>query len=209
MKRIIIGMSGATGSIYGIRLLEVLKEKEDIETHLVMTKFARLNIEIETTYTPKDVEDLADVVHGIGNQAASISSGSFKTDGMIVAPCAMNSLSGIVHSAASSLLVRAADVVLKEQRRLVLMPREVPLHVGHCKLLYEAAQLGAIIAPPMPAFYSRPKTIDDIVNHSVGRVLDLFDIEVDFLERWPGVDSAKAGKSQEENSVASKLRPTP
>ena len=208
MKRIIIGMSGATGSIYGIRLLEVLKEKEDIETHLVMTKFARLNIEIETSYTPKDVEDLADVVHGNGNQAASISSGSFKTEGMIVAPCAMNSLSGIVHSAASSLLVRAADVVLKEQRRLVLMPREVPLHVGHCKLLYEAAQLGAIIAPPMPAFYSRPKTIDDIVNHSIGRVLDLFDIEVDFLERWPGVDSAKSGKSQQKNSEASKLKST-
>tara|TARA_R110002096_G_scaffold61443_5_gene152714 strand:- start:1683 stop:2312 length:630 start_codon:yes stop_codon:yes gene_type:complete len=208
MKRIIIGMSGATGSIYGIRLLQVLKEKEDIETHLVMTKFARLNIEIETTYTPKDVEDLADVVHGIGNQAASISSGSFKTEGMIVAPCAMNSLSGIVHSAASSLLVRAADVVLKEQRRLVLMPREVPLHVGHCKLLYEAAQLGAIIAPPMPAFYSRPKTIDDIVNHSIGRVLDLFDIEVDFLERWPGVDSKKSEKSQEENSEASNLKTT-
>ena len=209
MKRIIIGMSGATGSIYGIRLLEVLKEIEDVETHLVMTKFARLNIEIETTYTPKDVEDLADVVHGNGNQAASISSGSFKTDGMIVAPCAMNSLSGIVHSAASSLLVRAADVVLKEQRRLVLMPREVPLHVGHCKLLYEAAQLGAIIAPPMPAFYSRPKTIDDIVNHSIGRVLDLFDIEVEFLERWPGVESAKSGKLQQENSGASKLKPTP
>ena len=209
MKRIIIGMSGATGAIYGIRLLEVLKEIEDVETHLVMTKFARLNIEIETTYTPKDVEDLADVVHGNGNQAASISSGSFKTDGMIVAPCAMNSLSGIVHSAASSLLVRAADVVLKEQRRLVLMPREVPLHVGHCKLFYEAAQLGAIIAPPMPAFYSRPKTIDDIVNHSIGRVLDLFDIEVDFLERWPGVDSAKSAKSQQEDSEASKLEPTP
>lgn len=208
MKRIIIGMSGASGSIYGIRLLQVLKKIEDVETHLVMTKFARLNIGIETTYTPTDVEDLADVVHGNGNQAASISSGSFKTEGMIVAPCAMNSLSGIVHSAASSLLVRAADVVLKEQRRLVIMPREVPLHVGHCKLLYEAAQLGAIIAPPMPAFYSRPKTIDDIVNHSVGRVLDLFDIEVDLLERWPGVDSAKSGKSQQENYEAPKHKST-
>jgi 4-hydroxy-3-polyprenylbenzoate decarboxylase len=200
MRRIIIGMSGATGSIYGIRLLEVLKEVEDVETHLVMTKFARLNIEIETTYTPRDVETLADVVHGNGNQAASISSGSFKTHGMIVAPCAMNSLSGIVHSAANSLLVRAADVILKEQRRLVLMPREVPLHVGHCKLLYEAAQLGVIIAPPMPAFYSRPETIEDIVNHSTGRVLDLFDVEVDFLERWPGVDSRKSEPSRQERS---------
>lgn len=207
MKRIIIGMSGASGSIYGIRFLQVLKEIEDVETHLVMTKFARLNIEIETSYTPQDVEALADVVHGNGNQAASISSGSFKTTGMIVAPCAMNSLSGIVHSAASSLLVRAADVVLKEHRRLVIMPREVPLHVGHCKLLYEAAQLGAMIAPPMPAFYTRPKTIDDIVNHSVGRVLDLFDIEVDFLERWSGVDSVKSGKSEHKDS-ASRLKST-
>ena len=188
MRRIIIGMSGASGAIYGIRLLQVLKQVEDVETHLVMSRFARLNTEIETPYTPEQVEELADVVHGFGNQAASLSSGSFKTEGMIVAPCSMNSLSGIVHSAAGSLLVRAADVVLKEQRRLVLMPREVPLHVGHCKLLYEAARLGAIIAPPMPAFYSHPKTIDDLINHSIGRVLDLFDIEASLLNRWEGID---------------------
>jgi len=157
-----------------------------VETHLVMSRYARLNIEIETTRTPQEVEALADEVHSYGNQAASISSGSFRTDGMVIAPCSMKTLSGIAHSSADSLLVRAADVVLKEQRRLVLMPREVPLHVGHCKLLYEAAQLGAVIAPPMPAFYSHPQTIDDIINHSIGRVLDLFDLDAGILKRWEG-----------------------
>jgi 4-hydroxy-3-polyprenylbenzoate decarboxylase len=186
MKRLIIGMSGASGVIYGIRLLEVLKEIGGVESHLVMSKYARLNIEIETTYKPQEVEALADVVHSHNNQAASISSGSFKTNGMVIAPCSMNTLSGIANSAANSLLVRAADVVLKEQRRLVLMPREVPLHVGHCKLLYEAAQLGAVIAPPMPAFYNQPQTIDDLINHSIGRVLDLFDLDAGILKRWEG-----------------------
>ncbi|MHC4904158.1 MAG: UbiX family flavin prenyltransferase, partial [Planctomycetota bacterium] len=161
MKRLIVGISGASGAIYGIRLLEVLRAMEDVETHLVMSRFARVNIEIETSHDVQYVEGLADQVHSFGNQAATISSGSFKTDGMVIAPCSIKTLSGIVHSAADSLLVRAADVVLKEQRRLVLMPREAPLHVGHCKLLYEAAQLGAVIAPPMPAFYNQPKTIDD------------------------------------------------
>jgi 4-hydroxy-3-polyprenylbenzoate decarboxylase len=192
MRRLIVGISGASGVIYGIRLLEVLRAIDGVETHLVMSRFARLNIEIETTHTPQDVEDLADVVHSFGNQAASISSGSFKTDGMVIAPCSMKTLSGIVHSLADSLLVRAADVVLKEQRRLVLMPREAPLHVGHCKLLYEAAQLGAVIAPPMPAFYNHPKTIDDLVNHSIGRVLDLFDLDAGILKRWEGPSARSA-----------------
>ena len=186
MKRLIVGISGASGAIYGIRLLETLQAIDEVETHLIMSRYGRLNIEIETSYAPRDVEALADVVHSVGNQAASISSGSFKTDGMVIAPCSMKTLSAVVHSAADSLLARAADVVLKEQRRLVLMPREAPLHVGHCKLLYEAAQLGAVIAPPMPAFYSRPQTIDDLVNHSVGRVLDLFDIDAGMLRRWEG-----------------------
>jgi 4-hydroxy-3-polyprenylbenzoate decarboxylase len=186
MKRLIVGISGASGVIYGIRMLETLKTIGGVETHLVMSRHARMNIEIETTHTPQDVEALADEVHSFGNQAASISSGSFKTDGMVIAPCSMKTLSGIVNSAADSLLVRAADVVLKEQRRLVLMPREVPMHVGHCKLMYEAAQLGAVIAPPMPAFYNQPQTIDDLINHSVGRVLDLFDLDTGTLKRWEG-----------------------
>ena len=186
LKRLIVGISGASGAIYGIRMLEVLKTIRGVETHLVMSRFGRLNIKIETPHTPQYVESLADEVHDFGNQAASISSGSFKTAGMVVAPCSMKTLSAIANSSADSLLVRAADVVLKERRTLVLMPREVPLHVGHCKLLYEAAQLGAVIAPPMPAFYSAPQTIDDLINHSVGRVLDLFDIDTDILKRWEG-----------------------
>jgi flavin prenyltransferase len=189
MKRLIVGISGASGVIYGIRMLEVLKAMGGVETHLVMSNFARMNIEVETTHTPHYVESLADEVHNFGNQAASISSGSFKTDGMVIAPCSMKTLSAIANSAADSLLTRAADVVLKERRTLVLMPREAPLHVGHCKLLYEAAQLGAIIAPPMPAFYNQPQTIDDLVNHSVGRVLDLFDLDAGILKRWEGLNS--------------------
>ena len=186
MKRIIVGISGASGVIYGIRILEVLKAISDVETHLVMSRFGKLNVEIETTRSVQYVESLADEVHNYSNQAASISSGSFKTNGMVIAPCSMKTLSAIANSAADSLLARAADVVLKEQRRLVLMPREAPLHVGHCKLLYEAAQLGAVIAPPMPAFYNSPQTIDDLVDHSVGRVLDLFDIDAGFVKRWAG-----------------------
>ena len=186
LKKLIVGMSGSSGVIYGIRLLEVLRNISDVETHLVMSPYAKLNIEIETSYKAQHVEDLADVVHSYRNQAASISSGSFKTDGMVVAPCSMKTLSAIVNSYSDSLLVRAADVVLKEGRKLVLMPRETPLHVGHCKLLYEAAQLGAVIAPPMPAFYSQPQTIDDLVNHSVGRILDLFDLDAGILKRWEG-----------------------
>ncbi len=186
MKRLIIGMSGASGSIYGIRMLEMLKSMDEVETHLVMSRYARFNIEIETTHTAEYVQTLADVVHNVSNQAASISSGSFKTDGMVIAPCSMKTLSAIANSYNDNLLVRAADVVLKERRRLVLMPREVPLHVGHCKLLYEVAQLGAVIAPPMTAFYNKPQTIDDLVNHSVGRVLDMFGLDTGKVKRWEG-----------------------
>lgn len=184
--RITIGMSGASGLIYGIRMLEVLKSVPDVETHLILTPSAKLNIAIETDWQLKDVIALADVVHSHNDMAASISSGSFRTDGMIVAPCSMKTLSAIVNSYADNLLVRAADVVLKEQRRLVLMPRETPLHAGHCELLLKACQLGAIIAPPMPALYIKPKTIDDLINHSVGRVLDLFNIDAGIVKRWEG-----------------------
>ena len=187
--RLVIGISGSSGVIYGIRLLEMLKEIDNVETHLVMSSYARLNISIETEHSLQYVENLADVVHSNKNQAASISSGSFKVDGMIVAPCSMKTLSAIVNSYADSLIVRAADVALKERRKLVLMPREVPLHTGHCKLLYEASQLGAIIAPPMPAFYNKPQTIDDIINHNVARVLDLFDIDTGTTQRWTGQKS--------------------
>jgi 4-hydroxy-3-polyprenylbenzoate decarboxylase len=190
MKKIIIGMSGASGLIYGIRLLEVLKTDDQVETHLVMTASARLNISLETDWQADAVIALADQVHSVKDLAASIASGSFRTDGMIVAPCSMKTLSAIVNSYADNLLTRAADVMLKERRRLVLMPRETPLHAGHCELLLKACQIGAIVAPPMPALYARPKTIDDMINHNVGRVLDLFDIESGLVKRWQGAAQA-------------------
>ncbi len=186
--RLIIGIGGASGAIYGIRLLEVLRQIEDVETHLVLSRTARMTIAIETEWTVGAVEALADEVHKVSNVAATIASGSFRTDGMIVAACSMKTLSAIVHSHADDLLTRAADVVLKERRRLVLMPRETPLHAGHCKLLYEAAQLGAIIAPPMPAMYARPKTVGDLVDHTVGRVLDLFGLDAGTMHRWAGLN---------------------
>ncbi|MCB1649541.1 MAG: UbiX family flavin prenyltransferase [Pseudomonadales bacterium] len=189
--RITVGMSGASGLIYGIRLLEVLNTLPQVETHLILTPSARMNIALETDWELSEVLALADEVHSINDMAASIASGSYRTEGMVVAPCSMKTLSGIVNSYADNLLVRAADVVLKERRRLVLMPRESPLHAGHCELMLKACQLGAIIAPPMPALYIRPQSIDDLINHSVGRVLDLFDIDVGIVKRWQGPSKAR------------------
>lgn len=184
--RLIVGMSGASGVIYGIRLLETLREMTDVESHLIISRDARLNIALETEWSAHDVESLADVVHSDKNLAASISSGSFQTTGMVVAPCSMKTLSGVVNSYADNLIVRAADVVLKEQRRLVLVPRESPLHVGHTRLLHEAALMGAVICPPMPAFYNTPTSVDDIINHTVGRILDLFGLDTGTVKRWQG-----------------------
>ena len=184
--RLIVGMSGASGVIYGVRLLEVLKTESNVETHLVMSDSARMNINLETDWSAKDVLALADHVYSNRDIAASIASGSFGTDGMIVAPCAIKTLSAITNSYADSLIVRAADVVLKECRRLVLVPRETPLHTGHCELLYRASQLGAIIAPPMPAHYIKPQSVDDLINHHVGRILDLFSIDCGLVKRWNG-----------------------
>jgi 4-hydroxy-3-polyprenylbenzoate decarboxylase len=186
--RLIVGLSGSSGLPYGIRLLEVLRKLGSHEVHLILTDAAKLNISVETDSRVKDVEALADVVHNVMNISASIASGSFRAEGMIVAPCSIRTLSAITHSLADNLLVRAADVTLKEHRRLLVMPREAPLHTGHCKLLYEASQLGVIIFPPMPAFYGRPRTIEDLVNTTVGRVLDLFGIDAGLVKRWTGVD---------------------
>lgn len=186
--RLIVGLSGSSGLPYGIRLLEVLRKLCTHEVHLILTDAAKLNISVETDWRVKDVETLADVVHNVMNISASIASGSFRTEGMIVAPCSIRTLSAITHSLADNLLVRAADVTLKERRRLVVMPREAPLHTGHCKLLYEASQLGVIVFPPMPTFYGRPRTIDDMVNTTVGRVLDLFGMDTGFVKRWTGVE---------------------
>ena len=186
MKRIVVGMSGSSGVIYGIRMLEVLAQNPMVETHLILSQAAKMNIGIETEWSVADVEALADEVHNNKNIGASIASGSFKTAGMIVVPCSMKTLSGIANSYAENLIIRAADVMLKERRQLVIVPRESPLHTGHCELMLKASQIGAIICPPAPAFYSEPKTVDDIINHSVARVIDLFDIESDSLKRWQG-----------------------
>jgi 4-hydroxy-3-polyprenylbenzoate decarboxylase len=167
-------------------MLEVLAQNPLVETHLILSQAAKMNIGIETEWSVADVEALADEVHNNKNIGASIASGSFKTAGMIVVPCSMKTLSGIANSYAENLIIRAADVMLKERRQLVIVPRESPLHTGHCELMLKASQIGAIICPPAPAFYTEPKTVDDIINHSVARVLDLFDIESDSLKRWQG-----------------------
>ncbi|MBT5797122.1 MAG: UbiX family flavin prenyltransferase [Porticoccaceae bacterium] len=181
-----MGMSGSSGVIYGIRMLEVLAKNPEVETHLILSQAAKMNIGIETEWSVADVEALADEVHNNKNIGASIASGSYKTAGMIVVPCSMKTLSGIANSYAENLIIRAADVMLKERRQLVIVPRESPLHTGHCELMLKASQIGAVICPPSPAFYTSPKTVDDIINHSVARVLDLFDIESDSLQRWQG-----------------------
>ena len=184
--QLIIGISGASGVIYGIRLLEALREAPEVETHLVLSNGGKVNIALETDWKVRDVEALADVVYSDSDVAATIASGSFRTGGMIVAPCSMKTLSAIANSHASNLLVRAADVTLKEGRRLVLAPRETPLHAGHLRLMREAALMGAVVAPPVPGFYAKPETVDDIINHTVGRLMDLFGLDTGLVRRWPG-----------------------
>lgn len=184
MRRLIIGISGATGAIYGVRMLQVLSRLKDVETHLVMTRAGKMTIQVETPYAVKDVEAMASVVHDINNVGASISSGSFRTQGMVIAPCSMKSMGGIALSVGGDLLVRAADVILKERKRLVLLVRETPLHLGHLESMVALTRMGAVIFPPVPAFYHRPKTLDDVINQTVTRVLDQFDIDVTLFERW-------------------------
>ena len=188
MKRLIVGLSGASGAIYGVRLLQVLRDVAEVETHLVMSQAARQTLSLETDLSLRDVQALADVVHDARDIAASISSGSFKTAGMVILPCSIKTLSGIVNSYTDTLVTRAADVVLKERRPLVLCVRETPLHLGHLRLMTQAAELGAVIMPPVPAFYHRPQTLDDVINQTVNRVLDQFDIVLpeDLFTRWQG-----------------------
>lgn len=187
-KRLIVGISGASGIIYGIRLLEVLRDVDDLETHLIISSAAKRTALLETDYTIDQIQSLADKVYNFNDIAASISSGSYKTIGMVIIPCAIKTLSGIANSYNDNLILRAADVVLKDQRRLVLVLRETPLHLGHVRLMAQVIEMGAILMPPMPAFYHRPKTLDDIINQTVNRVLDLFDIELpaDLFQRWQG-----------------------
>jgi 4-hydroxy-3-polyprenylbenzoate decarboxylase len=184
-KRIIVGISGASGIIYGVRALELLRDCE-VETHLVMSRSAELTLHYELEMSSEEVRNLASEVHAIRNVGASIASGSFQTAGMLVAPCSIRTLSEIATGVTSTLLTRAADVVLKERRRLVLMVRETPLHLGHLHSMTRVSEMGAVIAPPVPAFYARPASLDDIVTQSVGRVLDLFGLEVGQVRRWTG-----------------------
>lgn len=183
-RRLIIGITGASGVMYGVRLLQLLRDT-DIETHLVISRSGELTLAYETDLKSADVKALADVVHTPRDVGAAISSGSFRTMGMIVAPCSVRSMSAIASGVTSSLLTRAADVVLKERRRLVLMLRETPLHTGHLRSLTALSEYGAIVYPPVPAFYARPASLEDMIDHTVGRVLDLFDIDLGIVRRWP------------------------
>jgi 4-hydroxy-3-polyprenylbenzoate decarboxylase len=187
-NRLIVGISGASGIVYGIRMLEALRAC-GVETHLVMSKSAEVTLTYETGMKVAAVKALADVVYPVADIGAAISSGSFKTRGMVIAPCSIRTMSEIATGVTSSLLSRAADVVLKERRRLVLMVRESPLHTGHLRTMTAVSEMGAIVAPPMPGFYAKPKSIDDLVNHTVGRVLDLFDIDTGLVKRWGEPDA--------------------
>jgi flavin prenyltransferase len=188
MKRLIVGLSGSSGVIFGIRLLEVLKTIPDIETHLVMSKGAEVTLGLETGKNVADVKALADVVYDPGNLAAAISSGSFRVTGMAVVPCSMKSLAQIALSVGDNLLARAADVTLKERRKLVLVPRETPLHLGHLRHMVAVTEMGGVILPPVPSFYHRPKTIMDLVDQTIGKLLDQFEIEHDLFRRWGSDD---------------------
>ncbi len=188
MKKLVIGISGASGVIYGIRLLEVLQDVADVETHLILSAAAAATIALETERAVGQVKALADVVYAFNDIAAAVSSGSFQTMGMVIIPCSIKTLAGIANSFSDNLLLRAADVTLKDRRKLVLVTRETPLHLGHLRLMVQATEMGAIIAPPLPAFYHKPQTIDDIINQTVNRVLDLLEITLpqDLFTRWAG-----------------------
>ncbi|SKA31689.1 4-hydroxy-3-polyprenylbenzoate decarboxylase [Enhydrobacter aerosaccus] len=189
MKRLIVGLSGSSGVVYGIRLLEVLKDIQSVETHLILSKGAEVTLRLETDRSVESVKALADVVHAHDNLAASVSSGSFRVAGMAVVPCSMKSLAQIALSLNENLLARAADVTLKERRKLVLVPRETPLHLGHLRHMTAVTEMGGVILPPAPSFYHGPKTIMDVVDQTVGKVLDQFEIEHNLFKRWSGGDA--------------------
>ncbi len=184
MKRIVIGISGASGAIYGIRMLEALRGRA--ESHLILSELARKTITEETAYCIADVEAMASYCHDINDLLAPVASGSFLTDGMVIIPCSIRSLSGVANSYDENLLLRAADVTLKERRRLVLAVRECPLHTGQLRLMLQVSEMGAIVFPPMPAFYHKPVSVDDVISHTIGKILDLFGIEHTLFQRWQG-----------------------
>lgn len=186
-KRIIVGLSGSSGAVYGVRLVEVLAGLPDVETHVVITDGARATIGYETGYAPEDVEEWADVVYEDGELGASIASGTFLTDGMVIAPCSIKTLSSVANSFDANLITRAADVCLKERRPLVLLVRETPLHAGHLRLMTQVTEAGGVILPPVPGFYTRPQTVADIVDHTVTKVLDQFGMDAGLIQRWAGL----------------------
>jgi flavin prenyltransferase len=188
-RRLIVAMTGATGSIYGLRILEALRAIGGWETHLVVSEAGMLNAFQEYRLARKDINRLADVVHNVRDVGASIASGSFITAGMVIAPCSMKTLAGVAHAFSDNLITRAADVILKERRRLVLVTREAPLNLAHLRNMVAVTEMGGVVFPPVPAFYSRARTIDDLVNHTVGRILDLFGVEHDTINRWQGMKS--------------------
>lgn len=190
MRRLVIAMSGATGAIYGIRLLEALQLQQNLELHLIMSPWAEKTIALETKFSPSQVKKMATYYHDYRNQGAPIASGSFGADGMVVIPCSMKTLAGIAYGYADNLIARAADVMLKERKRLILVARETPLNEIHLENMLKLARAGAILAPPMPAYYNHPTTLDDIINHHVARIMDLLDIENQFSPRWGSIFAA-------------------
>jgi len=188
MMKLVIGITGASGVIYGIRLLEVLSNMKGVETHLVISEAGETNIKQETNWKIEEVKALADFSYDINDIGARLASGSFKMDGMIVIPCTVKTMSALANSYAENLLIRAGDVTLKERNKLVLVVRETPLHLGHIRNMERLTEMGAIIFPPVPAFYHKPKTIQDIIDHTVGKMLDIFDIEHNLFQRWSGLD---------------------
>ncbi len=195
--RMVVGISGSSGVLYGVRLVQALKKYSEAKLYLIVSASAEENMRIETACNPDEVKALADAVYQPQDLAAPLASGSFKTIGMVVAPCSMKTLSEIAYSDSNNLIVRAADVCLKERRKLVVVPRETPLHRGHLELMLRITDMGGVILPPIPAFYHHPKTLDDLVNHTVGKILDQFDIEHDLFRRWTGPLVAASRKSDE------------
>jgi 4-hydroxy-3-polyprenylbenzoate decarboxylase len=208
--RLVVGITGASGVIFGIRLLEVLKTQPHVETHLLMSPAARQTIELETTRTAAEVELLADHRYRFGDIAASISSGSFPIDAMAVIPCSMGTLSAIALSSSDNLLERAADVALKERRRLVLAPREAPLHLGHLRLMVQVTEMGAIICPPSPGFYTRPSSMEELIDHTVGRLIDTIGIKLDhdLSARWQGPEEHRTTRRGKANASAAEAPST-
>ena len=184
MNRLVVAMTGASGAVYGIRLLEILRGQ--VESHLILTQWAKKTIEIETQHSIEEVASLASFVHDNGDLSDPLASGSFKTEGMVVIPCSIRTLSAVANSQSSTLVDRVADVHLKERRKLILCVRETPLHLGHLRLMERAAECGAILLPPVPAFYYKPRTINDVIDHTIGKMLDMLDIEHDLFRRWEG-----------------------